>query len=486
MNELVTTKQMRALESAALARGIPEEVLMEQAGKGLAELLAPRLAKGVTLVIFAGKGHNAGDAFVAARVLEEMHPCQIQLRLVHPQEVMKPLALEKFQQLRTCQIVPVDAPVPHGRSVLLDAMLGIGFTGELADPVKHACQVMNRWRETHFTDVVAVDVPTGLGAAGGVIADCTVTLGAPKVDLVADAVTSCVGRIVLIPLSGLNAPSAGDFVITPAWVRHTLPRKRDFDTHKGHSGRVGIVAGGPGCIGAARLSSAAAVKAGAGLVTLFVPEKLYPIAAASVIPEVMVRTFAEIRSTEADAWGIGPGLGQTILPEIADWMRVLNKPAVVDADALNWSSKTGLCALETPEGPRLLTPHPGEMNRLLAAWKPEFVGKPRARQAAEFAHAFGVALLLKGSRTILAQRGKPLAYNSTGTPAMATGGMGDVLTGICAALISQGLDTYSAGGVGSWLLGRAGELAAPQGLGAGLLLDYLQAARQCAIDGIAW
>ena len=486
MNELVTTKQMRAMESAALARGIPEEVLMEQAGKGLADLLALRLSRGVTLVIFAGKGHNAGDAFVAARILEETESCSIQLRLVLPPEEMKPLALEKFQQLRSCQIVPVDAPVPSGKAILLDAMLGIGFTGELTGSVKHACEVLNRWRETYFTDVVAVDVPSGLGSPGGVVADCTVTLGAPKVAMVDDLVTSSVGRIVLIPLSGLNAPSAGDFVITPAWVRHTLPRKRDFDTHKGHSGRVGIVAGSLGCVGAARLAAAAAVRAGAGLVTLFVPEKMYPVAAASVIPEVMVRTFSDIRSTEADAWGIGPGLGQTILPEIADWMRVLKKPAVVDADALNWSSKTGLCALEAPEGPRLLTPHPGEMSRLLAAWKPELVGKSRAKQAAEFAHAFGVALLLKGSRTILAQRGKPLAYNSTGTPAMATGGMGDVLTGICAALISQGLDPYAAGGVGSWLLGRAGELAAPHGLGAGLLIDYLEAARQCAIDGIAW
>lgn len=482
MNELVTPAQMRGLESTAFARGVAEEALMEAAGGGLAEVLARRCPDGGTLVVFAGKGHNAGDAFVAARLLGRSAKWRCEMRLVFPVAEMKPLALAKFQQLGEVPTASLDAPMPHGHVVLLDGVLGIGAAGELSGEVLRACKQMNRWRERSFAEVVAVDLPSGLGSELAVVADCTVTFGFPKTVLVEDAATAFVGELVVIPLADLAQPEPGDFVITESWVRSALPRKRHFAMHKAQAGRVGIVAGSRGCLGAARLSATAAVRAGAGLVTLFVPEDLYALAAPACTPEVMVRTFTDIAAASIEVWGIGPGLGPTLLPKIFDWLSALTSPAVLDADALNWISQVGLCALEAPAGPRLLTPHPGEMRRLLLGWRPELADQSRAVQATEFGRAFGVTLLLKGSRTVIAQSGQPLAYNSTGHPSMATGGMGDLLTGVTAALMAQGLQPYAAAGVSSWILGRAGELAAPKGYGATLVLEQLHAARRSALD----
>ena len=233
-------------------------------------------------------------------------------------------------------------------------------------------------------------------------------------------------------------------------------QRRHYDAYKNQFGRVGIVAGSKGFTGAAIMCSLGALRAGAGLVEVFVPEEIYEIVASAAPPEAMVKpvlSYRDLPNESVDVWGVGPGLGKKRADEILQLIQSARQPMVVDADALNiLSGKTAL--LKRCKGPRLLTPHPGEMKRLFGSKK-----EARAQTAKRFTSKFPVTLLLKGSRTIVAQRGLALSYNTTGNPGMATGGMGDVLTGVCAALIGQKLSPYDAARLGAWVCGRAAEIA---------------------------
>jgi NAD(P)H-hydrate epimerase len=204
------------------------------------------------------------------------------------------------------------------------------------------------------------------------------------------------------------------------------------------------------------MTTEGALRGGAGLVEVFVPKEIYPIVAAAAPVEAMVkpvRSYRDLLEAKIDVWALGPGLGMT---EAKDLLRVIERapaPMVLDADGLTIASND-VEVLKRSAGPRLLTPHPGEMKRLFDSGK-----MSRAGTAKNFADLFPVTLLLKGARTIVAERGRPLSYNSTGNPGMATGGMGDVLTGLCAALIAQGVSLYDAARLAAWLCGRAAEMA---------------------------
>ncbi len=216
------------------------------------------------------------------------------------------------------------------------------------------------------------------------------------------------------------------------------------------------MAGSQGFIGAALMTAQGALRGGAGLVELFVPKEIYPIVAAAAPAEAMVkpvRSYRDLLEEKMDVWALGPGLGKSEAKDIMRLIERLAAPMVVDADGLNILSGD-VEILKRCAGPRLLTPHPGEMKRLVDPGK-----MSRAGIARNFADHFAVALLFKGARTIVAERGRPLSYNSTGNPGMATGGMGDVLTGVCAGLIGQGLSLYDAARVGAWACGRAAEIA---------------------------
>jgi NAD(P)H-hydrate epimerase len=192
------------------------------------------------------------------------------------------------------------------------------------------------------------------------------------------------------------------------------------------------------------------------LVELFVPEEIYPILATTAAPEVMVKSVTSYRSLldqPIDVWAVGPGLGREHAVEILALLASAAQPMVIDADGLNILS-TDMSKLVRAPAPRLLTPHPGEMKRLFPLGDAS-----RAEHARRFCDHSPATLLFKGSRTIVAERGHPLSYNTTGNPGMATGGMGDVLTGVCAALIAQKLTVYDAARVGAWVCGRAAELA---------------------------
>ncbi len=239
------------------------------------------------------------------------------------------------------------------------------------------------------------------------------------------------------------------------------------------------MAGSKGFAGAALMTASGALRAGAGLVEVFVPEEIYSIVASASPVEAMVkpvRSYRKLLEEKIDFWALGPGLGKSHAPEILDLIKDAEQPMVVDADGLNILADK-IDTLRHCRGPRLLTPHPGEMERLFE------VGKmSRAGVAKNFCEQFPVTLLFKGSRTIVAERGRPLSFNTTGNPGMATGGMGDILTGVCAGLLGQRLPIYDAARLGAWICGRAAEMsifnsgASEESLLATDVLDHLGAA----------
>ncbi|HEY3898719.1 MAG TPA: NAD(P)H-hydrate dehydratase [Chthoniobacter sp.] len=464
---------MKALEERAFADGITAEALMEEAGRRIAEAVRQFCPSAKKCLVFVGKGHNGGDALVAARYLAESH-MEIELREIFPLADWAPLTMQQHERLwqvleAKCGAKKEFLTGLSEPTVILDGLLGIGAGGALREPIRGATREINALRASGNVRVFALDLPTGLDADSGaadsdaVVADYTLTIGFAKPGLLADAATHFVGRLAVLPLAELSkraSEGSQDSVAEPENLRRALPR-RNFDTHKGTYGRVGIVAGSRGFVGAAIMASESCTRAGAGLITLFVTEDIYPIVAAAISPEVMVKpvkSYLEVLETKLDALAIGPGLGLTHATEVRQIVEEAPQPMVVDADALN-SLAGHIQALSWCAGPRLLTPHPGEMSRL----DPEAGSRSRRETVEAFTSRWPHVLLLKGARTIIGQEKQPISYNTTGSPGMGTGGMGDVLTGVCAALAGQGLSLYDAARVGAWICGRAAELALASG-----------------------
>ena len=449
---ILSPAEMLETERRAFAGGISAAGLMEKAGLEMANLVRHFHPFPGNCLVFFGKGHNGGDVLVAARHLAEWG-WGIEL-----EQVSADLAPLTAKNLTAISQQPASSPYPL---VILDGLLGIGVSGDPREPIATAIQRINHLRGTRAAWVLSADLPSGLreDMVGNpcVVADATITMGFAKTSLVADHATNFVGRLAVAELTGLEAPLDADpsEILSHENLRHLLP-PRSFDIHKGQCGRVGIIAGSSAFPGAARLCSAAAVKSGAGLVTLFAPPEVTPILAASVLPEVMVSSisdFRELLGKPFDVFAIGPGLDRERDALARDFVQKCPAPCVVDADALNvFSNHTTL--LRSCAGPRLLTPHPLEMDRLDAK-----NNRTRRQWLSDFVEQYPVALLLKGARTIIGQKGFAPAYNSTGHPGMASGGMGDVLTGVCAGLMAQGKTPFDAAKLAAWTCGYAAELA---------------------------
>lgn len=467
---ILTSAEMKTLEERTFAAGTTPGALMEEAGAAMAAAVRQFFPEPGKCVVFFGKGHNGGDALVAARHLAR-RGWKVELQPVFEPDAWSSLTVRKHREFRESQTgVTVAARQESGAAlVVLDGLLGIGAGGPLREPIRAAAREINRLRTRENATIFALDLPTGLDADTGaadddcVLADCTLTVGFAKAGLLADAATRFVGRLAVLPLAELTARAdAADFatVATAPELTSLLPR-RPFDRHKGECGRVGIVAGSPGLTGAAVLCAEACLHAGAGLVTLYVTPEIYPLVVGRIAPEVMVQeaaSYLDVLDGRHDILAVGPGLGTDREPELLKLIQRAPQPMILDADALNvLARRTDLLA--RCAGPRLLTPHPGEMARL----DPASTSRTRSETVREFARRFPVTLLLKGARTIVGEAAQPLSYNSTGHPGMATGGMGDVLTGVCAALAGQGLALYDAARLGAWLCGRAAELAVCDG-----------------------
>lgn len=470
---IVTPEEMTALEKAAFANGVDPEALMDEAGRRMAghiQRLSPAAAR--LAIVFAGRGNNAGDAFVVAAHLQAAG-WRVGLRLAEPEigelAGRKLAALGELPRWTAEEARAARSGLPF---VVVDGLLGIGAKGSFRGAMGELALEINGLRANGGARVFALDLPSGLGGdPHPVIADVTLTVGFAKTLLVEDAAVNYVGHLEVIPLPGLTPPAAEDrATLSVASELAGLLPSRAFDTNKTLVGRVGVLAGGVGTTGAAVMCALGALKAGAGLVTLFARAAIYPTLAAAAPPEVMVKPLTavlDLMDENFDVLAVGPGLhpdedNDELRSLLERWPRGM----VIDAGALSALTQN-VTLLDACAGPRLLTPHPGEMARVWAA-EASLRGAdpktlPRSEVVSRFTDRYPVALLLKGARTLVGAAGRPLAYNSTGSPGMASGGMGDILTGVCAALMGQKLDAYDAGRVGAWLTGRAAELAIQDG-----------------------
>lgn len=477
----VSCESMRDLENAAFAMGHTPEALMLQAGERMAQAILRYYPRHTHATAYLGKGHNAGDALVVAKHLQQAGWI-IQLRCPYEKKDLSPLSRKMFEALSGFEL---DSSTPPSGSLLIDGMLGIGASGPLRTPLAELALEMNHSRDSLDCTLVALDTPSGVNGNSGEIypgavkADHTLCVGYPKSGLLQSCCNHYVGALTQIPLDALKDHSPESCqtsaqLITP----HTLRRKRrDFDTHKGQAGRIGIWAGSTGMLGAAVLTATAALKSGAGLITLFVQPELYSIIAPMLPPEIMVQpSLSPVTMLEQnfDAIVLGPGIGtpdSNLANQLLEVAESSSVPVVLDADMLNLIAREE--KLSILHSKCILTPHPGEMQRLLPS------SESREKIALNFCDNYPVTLLFKGARTIITDPNKVLYVNSTGTPAMATAGQGDVLSGLIGGLCAQGYAPLAATKMAAWLAGEAAQLAlasqseTEETLSASSVIDFL-------------
>ena len=466
----LTCAGMRQLEEAAFKRGSTPEGLMEKAGRGIAAAVMRRFATPGTAIACIGSGNNGGDALVAIRYLAEAG-WETGVRCQHASSNLGVLPRKKLRELGDCQLnAPLPDFDPEHPLVLLDGLLGIGAKGPLRSPLDELAEWMNQTRLSRPAQTVAMDIPSGVNGDtgevydGAVIADLTLTIGVPKPGLFCDSAVDHTGAIELVPLDELAVPDDETPCLNDVHSLHGVLPRRPHDFHKGDAGRVGILAGSRGMLGAAVLCTTGALRGGAGLVTLFANESLYPLLAPLLPAEVMLRPVVSLTAIDPglfDAFAVGPGLGTAEGQAGDDFLALVERiktPLVIDADGLNRIADAGPGKYIGPN--TVLTPHPGEMASLF----PDSVAMDRLDIARIFSERHdGVTLLLKGARSLVARSGFPVYVNGTGNPGMASGGQGDVLTGVIVSLLAQGLEPHDAARLGAWLCGRAAELAISHG-----------------------
>lgn len=515
---VVTAKEMQTIDRRAIAEyGIPGIVLMENAGLAVVQQVKKMFPdlKGKRINIFAGPGNNGGDGFVVARHLHQLgarvrvyltcapekitQDAAVNLGIVHKLGISVYQVEEQFLSKLPIALRMSD--------LIIDAILGTGARGPLAGIYPELVRVIN----DSGTPVVAVDIPTGVEADTGAVwgeairADVTVTFALPKRGLLLYPGASFAGRWhvadIGIPLELTNPDQGMLTLIDEAFVRSLLPKRRP-NQHKGDFGRVLIVGGSRNLGGAACLASYAAVRAGAGLVTLGGPASLQGIFATK-LTEAMTMPLAEEDGAlageaaleildfcgRANVLAIGPGLStaSTVGEVIAALAEGVQIPTVLDADALNLLAENPKLLVQwAAQAPVVITPHPGEMGRLLGCSIEEITTDPLGH-ALKAAAAFRCVVVLKGTPTIIAvPEGRAWIMNR-GTVAMATGGSGDVLTGCIAAYMGQGLGPLDAAICGTFLHAIAGERWAdqhgPAGLRAQELADFLPRAYLAVTNG---
>lgn len=463
----VTLSGMLAAEAAALAAGWTEERLLDLAGKSLGRALGRFFPNPGTCVGYLGKGHNAGDALVAMRVLRDQFGWKIAARKAFPIENCAPLTRRKWQELGLN--APLDQ-APAWRDLeaplfLLDGLLGSGSTGTLREPLLTLAAEMEWLRQHAGARVAAVDLPSGIDAdsgvspPGSVTADITFMVGNAKCGLLAGHAANATGALALVPLDALTAHGTGEIELIAPQTLEIAKFPRPFDFHKGMAGRVAVLAGSGKYPGAAVLAATGALRGGAGLITLHVPHQAAAMVAAKCPPEIIVRGYAsprELLNTDCDSLVVGCGIGEldaATAESLLDVIANFPAPAVIDADALNLIAKSGRTGILAER--HVITPHPGEFHRLA----PDLAELPREMAARAFADRSPATLLLKGCRTLVTRCGHPLWCNATGNPGMATGGQGDLLAGVIGARLASGALPLEAAALAAWLCGRAAEIA---------------------------
>lgn len=491
MRGVLTADEMRRVDARAIRElGIPGATLMENAGQGAAacilaalpELGLPR--RGVRVAIVCGKGGNGGDGFVVARRLKQAGQ-RVEVFLLAPADEVRGDAALKLAEMQRrglrARIVEDDAVLARGLAscqLVVDAILGTGARGAPAPRIARAIELIN----ASGRPVVALDVPSGVSADGAALegpavrARLTPTFAALKRGLVGGPGATLAGRV---PIVDIGVPRAEVergvtvFLLEAEDVaRHFPPRARD--DHKGSFGHLLVVAGSVGKTGAAALAAQAALRAGAGLVTVATAASAQPVVAGLLLeamteplPETAAHSLA-LAALDAlrelagrrDAVTLGPGLGLDASTQALARALVAEceQPMVVDADALT-ALAGHLEGLRAARGARCLTPHPGEMARMLGATVAD-VQRDRLATVRQFATAWETPVVLKGATSAIGLPDGTVLLNPTGNPGMASGGTGDVLAGVLGAFLARGLAPESALPAAVYLHGLAGDVAA--------------------------
>jgi len=475
LDPLYEAAEMRACDAWAIEdQGAPSLDLMERASLGLARLTARRARPGLPIRVVIGPGNNGGDGLAAARLLRE------EGRVV---DVLTVTPLDKLRgdALATLERLPGDPPEPFaaeqldGSGAIVDALLGTGFEGAPREPLATAIVAIN----AADAPVIACDVPSGVDASNGEVvgvavrATATATFHGSKIGLHVAPGAMHAGDVEIVEIGiprGAPAPATAGLISER--VLDLFPRRERFGS-KFDSGVVAIAGGSRGLTGAPTLAALSAARAGAGYVQVAVPDSAQPALALRLLEQMAhgmpeadgahspdgVEPFLEL-AVRAGAVVLGPGLGRAdsaVAFARAVTARV-EAPLLVDADGLN-AHAGALELLRERSAPTLLTPHAGELGRLLERDSAEIEGH-RLASAREAAERSGAVILLKGDDTIVAAPGAPVAISPGATPALATGGTGDVLSGLIGTLLAKGVAPFEAAALGAIAHARAGRAAA--------------------------
>jgi ADP-dependent NAD(P)H-hydrate dehydratase / NAD(P)H-hydrate epimerase len=500
---LTTASQMKQLDQQTIQEfGLPGSVLMENAARGAVQVIQIQYPQARSIAVFCGKGNNGGDGLVIARYFHNQG-LKVKVYLTGSGNELKGDAT--LQLLLTSKLrIPItelkgDTDFPalkqeiYHFDLLVDALLGTGLEKEVQGIFRDLILLMNELA----IPKIAIDIPSGLSSDNGLPlglctqADLTVTFGLPKVGQLLFPGCRFVGRLFVVdiglPPAFYPVPEERVELLEAETLTPALP-KRDPEGHKGSYGHVLVLAGSKGKTGAAAMTCLGALRAGAGLVTLGLPESLNTImevklteAMTEPLPEgesgsLGLAALSKIQSLSEGkkALAIGPGLSTS--PETTDLVKALlgqirDLPMVIDADGLNALTDHSE-GLKTLAGRAIITPHPGEMSRLTRQAVKE-IQADRIGSARVFSRKYGIVVVLKGARTVIADPQGPVYLNPVAHPVLASGGTGDVLTGLILGFLAQGSSMIEAACLGVFLHGQAGAWLAHERGGQGILASEL-------------
>lgn len=502
--KVITTQQMQEQEAlCAKQYSITQTELMENAGRGAAEwlnefIVRKSLPKEVLFV--CGGGNNGGDGFVGARYMHDMGYKVNIVCLVKEQDLKGPAKnnyskIKKIRKISVYKILNSSHLEKAGQLfknafLIADCILGTGIKGEARGFSKQIIEFINSLSKR----VISIDIPSGMDGNTGsgvcVKAYATLTMGLPKVGLLKPGAEDKVGYLNVVDI-GLPRELVDNIKSNIEYIEQTdflsLIPERPRTSHKGSFGHVLVLAGSPQYTGAAELCTLGALRCGAGLVTLGVPkilQSVYQIKLTEAIVLALHETEEGTLSEDAyprimkfienvDSIALGPGIGNnpSTIKLVRKIISTSHKPLVIDADGVNAIAEE-LLVLRKAKAPLVLTPHPGEMARLLHT-SVKSVQNDRWKITRELADKYGITIVLKGVNSVIAENDKKIYINGSGNPGMASGGMGDVLTGIIAGLLAQGFSPVDSARLGVYIHGTSGDMAARERGECGILAGDL-------------
>ncbi|HEX68419.1 MAG TPA: NAD(P)H-hydrate dehydratase [bacterium] len=477
--KVVTSSQMREIDRRTIEGiGIPSLVLMENAGRKVAEAIHKYFPHIKKIILLCGPGNNGGDGLVCARHLKLHYGKKVSVYLAR-KDNLSPDAEKNLRILENLnfQIFEwVNPPSIEESNLVVDALLGTGIKGKPEGKIAD----MIRWINASSLPVVSVDTPSGLSGDFPphpdytVKALITVTMALPKKEQVVFPGAEYVGKLIVadigFPPSLLGSEEWKIEIMEGEKLKQWIKPRRP-DTHKGTYGHILILSGSQGFTGAPLLTARGALRSGVGLITLGIPETIYSIVAGK-IPEIIpfplpakeggftLSAWEKIKNWGRKITSLAMGPGISLASPVKEFVKKVIEesqlPMVVDADALTIISED-TSILKKAKSPLILTPHPGEMARLIGK-DIDYVLNHRIEVALSFARKFNLILILKGARTVIATPEEKVFINPTGNPGMATGGMGDVLTGLIGGLLAQGYTPLESALIGVFIHGASGDI----------------------------